>query len=180
MLDRGILCLIAMLYAIFLGKMVEWARNENRNIYILLLSYIIIMDNYKPLENKIRELQPMYKGLKDRVFYVVKKGFENPYVRTFTVLGATTLATLLLSSNESYAAQNIAQKSQEMYGFFSGLRDGLLWEPNLVMDIFSNFTFAAAGTGVISTPNTGLGYYLGFVLTGGIEGLLGGFLFGNN
>lgn len=43
------------------------------------------------------------------------------------------------------------------YGFFSGLLHGFVWFPALIISFFSDIT-------VIGMPNTGGGYFIGFVI----------------
>lgn len=123
----------------------------------------IKMDNYKPLETMVESSAPLYRRIADRTVEIVKEGFKKPCVKAGVGLGAATLAALLLTPNEAYAAQDVAQQTIENYGFFSGLLDGLIAPINLIMSAFTENTWARDGTGIASEP-ANFWYNLGFYL----------------
>lgn len=102
------------------------------------------------------------KTIEDRTIQTVKEGSKRPLIKTGFGLGAATLATLLLNPDVAYAAQDVAQKTVENYGFFSGMLDGILTPINLIMSAFTDSTWARDGTGIASEP-ANFGYNLGFL-----------------
>ena len=120
----------------------------------------------RPVEDIVRDCKYPYQRMADDLSTIVRGGLENRYVQA----GLTGIAATgaLLAAGPAYATE--AATAAE-YGFFSGLWDGMLVGPNIVMDLFgAESTFACDGSGIRSEPNTGLGYWIGFLWTGGAEG----------
>lgn len=136
----------------------------------------MIDNDYKGLDNLVNK-ESKYQTIKTKTADLTNKILDSPYLKAGAV---AFVATAALSAVDSVYGQLISQTAPvETYGFLSGMWDGIVWPLNFAINIFSNNTFAADGTGVISEPNSGAEYYLGFFLTGGAEGLLGGAIGGD-
>jgi hypothetical protein len=94
------------------------------------------------------------------------------------VLGAGVTALYLNRPDMVYAAsdavKNVAYNvadAVKQYGFGAGLRDGFLFDINLIMSLLrgginKGASWAADGTGITSGPND-IGYWIGYYLMGG-------------
>ena len=83
----------------------------------------------------------------------------------YTAAGAAALVTTAAYVGLAHAQ---GTSPQETYGFFSGMWDGMMVGPNMLLSIFSDSSWAADGDGIKSGPNT-FGYWIGYIMTGGTE-----------
>ena len=149
-------------------------RSSKYVFYLIYFEMRYEINETEKIEEMINGCKPWYQRAASSIGDVVKQGAKNKYVRA-GVTGAGVGALMLTGS--AYAGDgNIG----ESYGFFSGMWDGFFWQIDLFLDIVGDSTIASDGNGVISEPNTGPGYYIGFLMTGGAEGLFIGGLFGGN
>lgn len=123
---------------------------------------------YRPIEEIVRGCKYPYQRMADDISSVVRRGLDNKYVQAG--LGALIVGSAALIAAEPAYAQEAVSAAKE-YGFFSGMWDGFVVGPNIIMDLLgAESTWACDGAGIRSEPNTGLGYWLGFLMTGGAEG----------
>lgn len=117
--------------------------------------------NTQTIEQMIHGCKPWYQQAASTAANSMHASVQNKYV----VAGAAALATTVASLGAAYA-QGIPP--QETYGFFSGMWDGMMVGPNMLLSIFSDSSWAADGNGIKSGPNT-FGYWIGYIMTGGSE-----------
>ncbi|MBT4446968.1 hypothetical protein HOA92_01470 [archaeon] len=132
------------------------------------------LDN-RPVEEIIRDCKYPYQRMANDLSSMVGNSLDNKYVQAGLV--GTVGAAALVAAGPAYAGEVAAGVE---YGFFSGAWDGFLVGPNIIMDLVGcESTWAADGAGVRSTPNTGLGYWIGFYLMAGTEGTIFGVIGGS-
>lgn len=108
-----------------------------------------------PLELEIQK--PAYKKAVDFVQEKAYSVMSNKHVQAG--LTTTALTTAVLAQDYD----SIDAITKEVYGVGSGMIDGFLLLPNVFLNAFNDGqTWARDGTGMISNPNTGLGYWIGF------------------
>ena len=101
------------------------------------------------LEEKVKVAQDLQKP-------GISKYFN---LKNLCMTGAAVVAVSLIPDN-AYAGSGLFDAP---YGYFAGFRDGFLLLTNMLMNVLDNGrTWAADGTGLISEPNNGFPYYVGF------------------